>query len=79
VEEAWDKYRNANGNEERESFINRMNSMFGMDTDKGHIGCIILRDFKVFENPVFLRNINIRFANSTISGMGITNAQVTQF
>ncbi|MED3564203.1 hypothetical protein [Bacillus xiapuensis] len=51
VAEAWDRYRNANGDEDKESFIGRMNTMFGTDALTGQIGCIILTDFKVFDNP----------------------------
>ncbi|MED1471790.1 HNH endonuclease [Bacillus salipaludis] len=76
VADAWDRYRNANGDEDKESFIGRMNTMFGTDTPTGQIGCIILTDFKVFDNPVYLSNINIKFANSTMSGQGITDTDV---
>lgn len=76
VTEAWDSYRNANGDENRESFVKRMNAMFGTDTDMGQIGCIILTDFQVFDNPVYLSNIDIEFANSVISGRGITETEV---
>ncbi|MED1471779.1 HNH endonuclease [Bacillus salipaludis] len=71
-----DRYRNANGDEDKESFIGRMNTMFGTDAPTGQIGCIILTDFKVFDNPVYLSNINIKFANSTMSGQGITDTEV---
>lgn len=74
--EAWDRYRNANGDEDKESFIGRMKTMFGTDAYTGQIGCIILTDFKVFDNPVYLSNINIKFANSTMSGQGITDTEV---
>src|SRR3954453_14967959 len=39
---AWDRYRNANGDEDKEIFIGRMNTMFGTDAYTGQIGCIIL-------------------------------------
>lgn len=49
VNEAWDKYRNANGDEDRELFITRLNEMF--ETNTGEIGCIILSDFQAFNKP----------------------------
>ena len=77
VAEAWEKYRDGNGDENRESFDSRMIEMFGTNTHTGQIGCIILADFQVFDNPVYLSNTNVKFANSTMSGMGITEEEVT--
>ncbi|MGD6964070.1 HNH endonuclease [Fictibacillus phosphorivorans] len=77
VAESWDKYRNANGDEEREPFITRMNEMFDTDTYTGEIGCIILSDFVAFDNPVYLSEIGVEFKNSVVSGKGITETEVT--
>lgn len=68
VDEAWDKYRNGNGDENRESFESRMNEMFETDTHTGKIGCIILTDFQAFDNPVILSEIGIEFKDSVVSG-----------
>jgi hypothetical protein len=76
VDEAWDKYRNGNGDENRESFESRMSEMFGTVMYTGKIGCIILTDLQTFDNPVYLSNTNVIFANSTVSGMTITNEDV---
>jgi predicted HNH restriction endonuclease len=76
IEEAWNKYRNANGDEVRESFITRMNDMFDTDKYMDEIGCIILSDFKEFDNEVFLSNIDVEFKNSVVSGKGITETEV---
>jgi hypothetical protein len=77
VDKAWEKYSNGNGDESKDSFYSRMNKMFDTDAHTGEIGCIILTDFQVFDNPVYLSNTNVKFANSTISGMGVTEEQVT--
>jgi predicted HNH restriction endonuclease len=53
-----------------------MKEMFDNLPHTGKVGCIILTDFKVFENPVYLSNTNVVFANSTMSGMGITEKEV---
>lgn len=74
--EAWDRYHNANGDDEKEVFIGRMNAMFGAGAHTGQIGCIILTDFKTFHNPVLLSEIGIPFKNSVVSGKGITEAEV---
>jgi len=76
VYEAWDKYRYANGDENREHFITRMNDMFGSGKYTGEIGCIILSDFQVFDNPVYLSDIDVEFKNSVVSGKGITENEV---
>ncbi|MFE4120080.1 HNH endonuclease [Priestia sp. YIM B13486] len=76
VAEAWNKYRNANGDEDRERFIKRMNDMFGTDTYIAEIGCIILSDFQTFDNPVYLSDIDIKFKNSVVSGKGITETEL---
>ena len=76
VNEAWDKYRNANGDEDKNSFITRMNDMFETDTHNGAIGCIILSDFQAFDNPVYLSDIGVEFKNSVVSGKGITELEV---
>lgn len=74
VNEAWDKYRNANGDDDKEHFITRMNEMF--ETNEGEIGCIILSDFQVFDNPVYLSDIGVEFKNAIVSGRGITESEV---
>jgi hypothetical protein len=40
VDEAWDKYRNGNGDENRGSFESRMNAMFDTTMHIGKIGCM---------------------------------------
>ncbi|WP_235178969.1 HNH endonuclease [Bacillus cihuensis] len=77
VDEAWDNYRNSNGVEDKRSFVKKMNEMFDTDTYTGKIGCIILKDFQVFDNPVYLSNINVKFDNGTMSGRQITDSEVT--
>ncbi|MDM5358814.1 hypothetical protein [Peribacillus sp. ACCC06369] len=78
VNEAWDRYGQGNGDVEKESFVTRMNSMFETDMDNGEIGCIILSDFQVFDNPVYLSEIGIEFKNSVVSGKskGITDKEI---
>ena len=76
VEEAWKKYRDANGDENKESFVTRMNSMFQTEIDNGEIGCIILSNFQPFDNPVYLSEIGIEFNNSIVSGKGITKSEI---
>ena len=76
VIEAWEKYRNANGDEDKNSFIARMNDMFETDPHNGTIGCIILSDFQAFDTPVYLSDIGVDFKNSVVSGKGITESEV---
>lgn len=76
VSEAWNKYGNGNGDESKDSFIARMNEMFETDTNNGQIGCIILSDFKPFDNAVYLSEVGIEFKNSVVSGKGITETEV---
>jgi len=76
VSKAWDKYGNGNGDPDKESYINRMNSMFETDSNNGEIGCIILSGFKPFLNPIYLSEVNIEFKNSVVSGKGITETDV---
>ncbi|MCM3572507.1 HNH endonuclease [Mesobacillus subterraneus] len=76
VNEAWDRYRNGNGDEEKDEFITRMNEMFETDKCKGEIGCIILSDFKVFDNPVYLSEVGVDFKNSIVSGKSLKDAEV---
>jgi predicted HNH restriction endonuclease len=53
--------------------------MFGTDTETAQIGCIILTDFYVFDNPVYLSNINITFNTQTVSGTGkLTEAEINR-
>ncbi|WP_018393458.1 hypothetical protein [Bacillus sp. 37MA] len=75
VADAWDKYRNANGDEIKESFITRMNDMFGTDTSTAKIGCIILSNFQRFDNPVYLSEVGIEFKNSVVSGKGVKETE----
>ncbi|MEH7483963.1 HNH endonuclease [Neobacillus drentensis] len=75
VNEVWDKYSNGNGDENRESFVKRMNEMFDIGEYTGAIGCIILSDFQVFNNPIYLSNIGVEFKNSVVSGKGITEKE----
>jgi len=77
VEEAWNKYGEGNGDGIKESFVTRMKIMFGTDTHNGEIGCIILSDFKRFDNPVYLSGIGIDFKNGIVSGKGIKEREVT--
>lgn len=77
VEDAWDRYKNANGDDNKERFIMRMNKMFETDKNTDEIGCIILSDFQKFSNPVYLSDIGIDFKNSVVSGKGIANTEVS--
>ena len=54
VDEAWEKYREGNGDLEKESYIARMEAMFNTDLKTSEIGCVILSNFKVFRQPVKL-------------------------
>ena len=76
VEDAWNKYGIGNGDISKKSFIARMKVMFETDTNNGQIGCIILTDFQVFDNPVYLSEVGIDFKNSVVSGKGITELEV---
>ena len=76
VDEAWGKYREGNGDLEKESYIARMEAMFNTDLKTSKIGCIILSNFKVFHQPVKLSTINIDFQNSIVSGKTITIDEV---
>jgi hypothetical protein len=76
VNEAWGRYRTSNGDEDKNSFITRMNEMFETDKHNGRIGCIILSDFQAFNNPVYLSHINIEFKNSIVSGKAISKTEV---
>lgn len=78
VEEAWNKYGVANGDKDKESFLTRMEDMFGRGENKDEIGCIILSDFQVFDNPVYLSNTDIEFANSIVSGKGIEEIEINE-
>lgn len=76
VDNAWNKYGIGNGDENKDSFIARMNKMFETDTNNGQIGCIILSDFQQFDNAVYLSEVGIEFKNSIVSGKGITEMEV---
>lgn len=76
VDGAWNKYGNGNGDENKGSFITRMNEMFETDKLSGKIGCIILTDFQVFDNPVYLSTIDIEFASSVVSGKSINEDEI---
>lgn len=76
VDEAWEKYREGNGDLEKESYIVRMKAMFNADLTTSNIGCIILSNFKVFRQPVKLSTINIDFQNSIVSGKTIASDEV---
>lgn len=76
VNEAWEKYGTGNGDESKDSFVARMIEMFGSDTNIGQVGCIILTDFQLFDNPVYLSEVGIEFKNSVVSGKGITETEV---
>jgi hypothetical protein len=76
VSEAWEKYGQGNGDEDKESFVTRMKSMFDTDTVNGEIGCIVLSDFQPFVNPVYLSEAEIEFQNSVVSGKGIMEAEI---
>lgn len=76
VNEAWDRYGQGNGDEDKEGFMTRINSMFETDTDNGEIGCIILSDFQPFVTPVYLSETDIEFQNSVVSGKSITETEV---
>ncbi|MER1985732.1 MAG: HNH endonuclease [Solibacillus sp.] len=71
VQEAWDKYKDGNGDQTFEGFIARMEKMFKTNLQNEEIGCIILSDFKVFPQPVLLSDIGIDFQNSIVSGKSI--------
>ena len=49
--------------------------MFEADPDIGEIGCIILSDFQVFDNPVYLSEIGIEFKSNIVSGKVITREE----
>ncbi|MER2107641.1 MAG: HNH endonuclease [Solibacillus sp.] len=71
VQEAWDIYKEGNGDYIFEDFIARMENMFKTKLQNEEIGCIILSDFKVFTQPVLLSEIGIDFQNSIVSGKSI--------
>ena len=75
LDEAWDKYRDGNGDQTKESFISRMEIMFDTNAEN-KIGCIILSDFTVFKQPVLLSEIGIDFQNSIVSGKTIALYEV---
>lgn len=68
VNDAWNKYEQGNGNKDKQSFIEKINTMYEIDINSGQIGCIILSDFKVFNKPVFLSEFGIEFENNIVSG-----------
>ena len=76
VDEAWEKYREGNGDFEKNSYIARMETMFKTELKESKIGCIILSNFKVFHNPVRLSTLNINFQNSIVSGKTITATEI---
>lgn len=71
VQEAWDSYKEGNGDRSYEDFIARMEGMFKVDLQNEKIGCIILSNFKVFHQPVLLSEIGVEFQNSIVSGKSI--------
>lgn len=76
INEAWSKYREGNGDENKESFITRMDDLYGTDTKVHGLGCIILKEFQLFDNPIYLSELGITFQNSIVSGKGITENEV---
>lgn len=71
VQEAWNIYKEGNGDYIFEDFIARMENMFKTKFQNEEIGCIILSDFKVFSQPVLLSEVGINFQNSIVSGKSI--------
>lgn len=76
VEQAWNTYTQGNGDPNKESFKCRMQEMFQTTETQSQIGCIILSNFKVFDRPVSLSQLQIDFQNSVVSGKGITEHEV---
>jgi len=76
VEDAWKEYGNGNGDISKDSFIARMNKMFEMDSNNNQIGCIILSNFQLFNNSVYLSEVGIEFQNSVVSGKGINETEI---
>jgi len=71
VQNAWDTYKEGNGDQSFEDFMARMEEMFKTNLQNEEIGCIILSNFKVFQQPVLLSEIGIDFQNSIVSGKSI--------
>lgn len=73
-ETAWEKYTNGNGHPNKEKFIDSMGSTLSADNLE-NIGCIILKDYKSFDTPVYLSDLKIDFATSIVSGKSITEEE----
>lgn len=71
IDEAWNKYKSGNGYENQDSFLKTMKKMFNKKTTLDKIGCIILSNFKVFDIPVYLSELDIVFEDSIVSGKTI--------
>lgn len=75
IEDAWDIYKEGNGDSKKEFFSNRIKNMYGSTNDIVKIGCIVLSNMRMFDIPVFLSELNIDFKNSIVSGKYINAAQ----
>lgn len=76
IDNAWNKYHRGNGDETKEKFMNRLLEVIKIDGEINQVGCIILSDFKVFNNPVALSELGIDFQNSVVSGKSIVEKDI---
>lgn len=74
LEEAWEKYKKNNGMNSFTELSKVMYEIYGT-VSKPSIGCIILRNVKIFDNPIQLSNLGISFDNSIVSGKSITEEE----
>lgn len=76
VTQAWEKYKYSNGVNDRDEFILQLKRLYLDVEENTTIGCIIISDIRFLEKPILLSHLNISFANSIVSGKGISGEDV---
>ena len=76
IKDAWDIYGIGNGCNNINSFIDKINNMFELNSDEAKIGSIIVDGIVMFEEPIYLSRVGIEFSNAIVSGKTITIEEV---
>lgn len=75
IEETWREYGVCNGERDKQSLNRRLSDIYNSN-ELQKIGCIILSNFKVFDRPVLLSELNIDFQNSIVAGKSINEKEI---
>lgn len=78
VEKAWRKYGIGNGCINIEQFSDKINSIYDVQGNEIEIGNIVLSGVTMFQNPIYLSELDIEFDKSIVSGRTITIDEVNK-